>query len=200
MSADALKTFEAGEDILASDTNDNNTYILNQITTSANQLNAQIDSLSTNVSNITNSLGNYVNISGTQTVTGNKTYSAAQTFNNTITFPICETAAETTSTASRSRLCVVIKNYKNGGSWYREYSDGWVEQGGEGTGNFDVTFLIEMADTHYTRWVTGSARTNTQSGHNYMHSYTTTGAKVRGIEESGQTTAWGIAGYKKVTT
>lgn len=74
MSADALKVFEAGEDILASDTNDNNQYILNQITTSATQINSQVNSLRTSVSSLQNSVNNAVTLNTSQTVSGAKTF------------------------------------------------------------------------------------------------------------------------------
>ncbi len=38
--------------------------------------------------------------------------------------------ATTTSSASKARPAVVIQNYVNGTSWYRVWSDGWIEQGG----------------------------------------------------------------------
>ncbi len=45
----------------------------------------------------------------------------------------------------------------NGCTWYRKYSDGWVEQGGTidvTRGNFNVNLPIEMASTDYTVVVT----------------------------------------------
>lgn len=45
---------------------------------------------------------------------------------------------------------------ENGYTWYRKYSDGWVEQGGyyyKGSsvaGNNTITLPVEMADTNYT--------------------------------------------------
>lgn len=87
----------------------------------------------------------------------------------------------------------ITQTYSNGSSWYRIWSDGWCEQGGVVNGdNVTITFLIKMANTNYTRWVTGSSTSNTASGHNYMNTLTTTSAVVRGFNE----TAWGIAGYK----
>ena len=39
--------------------------------------------------------------------------------------------ATTTSSASKSRPAVVIQNYVSGKNWYRVWSDGWIEQGGQ---------------------------------------------------------------------
>ena len=47
---------------------------------------------------------------------------------------------------------VVIETYSSGSSWYRIYSDGWCEQGGEAQINSDgqtVTLLKNFIDTNY---------------------------------------------------
>ena len=48
-----------------------------------------------------------------------------------LNFPKCTTRATTTSTAKSWLPAVVVQNYVNGTSWYRVYSDGWIEQGGQ---------------------------------------------------------------------
>lgn len=73
----------------------------------------------------------------------------------TFLFPKCDTAGTTTSTASNDKVAVITKNYKNGDSWYRIWSDGWKEQGGVVTitGSTDtgsVSLLNNFADTNYT--------------------------------------------------
>lgn len=42
--------------------------------------------------------------------------------------------------------------YQSGQSWYRKYSNGWVEQGGYVSGAVDATvkLLVPMKDTNYT--------------------------------------------------
>ena len=42
----------------------------------------------------------------------------------------CTTKATTTSSASITRPCWIVQNYLSGSSWYRVWSDGWIEQGG----------------------------------------------------------------------
>ena len=42
----------------------------------------------------------------------------------------------------------VTESYKNGTSWYRVWSDGWCEQGGQ-TGGGTVMFLKTFVDTNY---------------------------------------------------
>ena len=50
--------------------------------------------------------------------------------NEFFSFPKCTTKATTTSTASNGKVAVIVQNYVNGTSWYRVWSDGWIEQGG----------------------------------------------------------------------
>jgi hypothetical protein len=68
-------------------------------------------------------------------------------------FPMCTTKPTTTSTASNDSVAVVTQNYLNGQSWYRVWSDGWIEQGGRvasGNGNTaTVTLLKPFKDTNY---------------------------------------------------
>ena len=69
-------------------------------------------------------------------------------------FPMCTAKATTTSSASSTLPAVVVKNYKNGTSWYRVWSDGWIEQGGRVTVNSKsgatVTFPKTFSDTNYS--------------------------------------------------
>ena len=63
--------------------------------------------------------------------------------------------ATTTSSASKARPAVVIQNYVNGTSWYRVWSDGWIEQGGVVTingadQNGTVTLLKAHANANYS--------------------------------------------------
>lgn len=79
----------------------------------------------------------------------------------------------------------ITENWSNGTSWYRKYSDGWLEQGGEYTKerdtNITVTFPVAFKDTNYTistsqcsRLTSSEApvcdftvKTNTGFAHNY---------------------------------
>ena len=56
---------------------------------------------------------------------------------------------EKVDVASLTECRVVVDSYVNGNSWYRIYSDGWVEQGGYTTSS-NVTLLKEMANINYT--------------------------------------------------
>lgn len=52
------------------------------------------------------------------------------------------------------KMVYVNATWKNGSNWYRKYSDGWIEQGGEFTKqrdtNITVTFPVAFKDTNYT--------------------------------------------------
>lgn len=67
-------------------------------------------------------------------------------------FPMCDTKATTTSSASSNKVAVVTKNYVNGTSWYRVWSDGWIEQGGYlsvTSSSATVNLLKSHANTNY---------------------------------------------------
>ena len=66
-------------------------------------------------------------------------------------FPKCTTKATTTSSARSDLVAVIVTNYVNGTSWYRVWSDGWIEQGGLTTTNgTTVKFLKAFSNTNYT--------------------------------------------------
>jgi hypothetical protein len=113
--------------------------------------------------------------------------------NNTASFdfPKCTTKATTTSTASGSRVAVVVQNYKNGTSWYRVWSDGWIEQGGRLT-TTSVTFLKAFSDTNYT--VTTGWIRNTSNQNNIVLKEMTAKGFVIPTLDSG-TGMWYACGY-----
>lgn len=161
MSSSELKVFIAGEDILASDTNDNNQYLKNYTDSAIATVSATLGTTNTNLANLTSTVNTLD--TGVVKTTGNQTVEGIKTFNDTIYFPICSNAATTNSSASIQRLCVITENYKNGDSWARKYSDGWIEQGGKstkGTGDTTVTFTKEYTNTPtilITEYETGGA-------------------------------------------
>ena len=87
-------------------------------------------------------------------------------------FPKCSTRPTSTSTAAWDRVVVIVENYANGTSWYRVYSDGWVEQGGQVTigtdSSYTVTFanfgLKNMKDTNYSISLSIGINANASSG------------------------------------
>ena len=71
-------------------------------------------------------------------------------------FPRCTSRPSTTSTAANNRVAVVVQNYLNGTSWYRVWSDGFIEQGGfsaKSSGK-NINFLKKMANTKFNLQIT----------------------------------------------
>lgn len=84
----------------------------------------------------------------------------------------------------------------DGTSWYRVWSDGWIEQGGTYTSSdntkYPVTLSKEMTTTNYHSTVTGGYNTTSNSGFGYCYDKTTSGFKAVVIEPSG---TWYVCGY-----
>ena len=124
-------------------------------------------------------------------------------------FPRCTTKATTTSSASNGKVAVVVQNYKNGTSWYRVYSDGWIEQGGiisvpEFTTSINrtVTLLKKFSDTNYTvlsqlisggtNWaVVQGSNIGKQTGQFNINLYTSGGS----VTIASQSRQWYACGY-----
>ena len=119
--AEALKTFREGEDILASETNENNQYLLSKLTDNAAQVQAYVEgevaTIKSNVASVQSTLQN--NIDELQEKVETK--------------------------------IVVIEVIKEGDRWCRVWSDGWKEQGGVITNTPNTaTFLKAFSNTNYT--------------------------------------------------
>lgn len=97
---------------------------------------------------------------------------------------------------SNSTVPHIVETYVNGTSWYRIYSDGWVEQGGSVSTNGDttITFMVEMADTNYFVTKTNTLW-NTNNMWNKGNSYTdksTTSIQLCMLQGG----CWEVKGYK----
>ena len=84
----------------------------------------------------------------------------------------------------------------DGSSWYRVWSDGWIEQGGTYTSSdnnkYPVTLSKKMTTTNYHSTVTGGYNTTPNSGFGYCYDKTTSGFKAVVIEPRG---TWYVCGY-----
>lgn len=74
---------------------------------------------------------------------------------------------------------MVVDAYKSGTSWYRVWSDGWIEQGGRVSISQDtqttVTLLKPFSDTNYTVLITASrSGTQTDGDGNFTVEYVST--------------------------
>lgn len=62
----------------------------------------------------------------------------------------------------------IIEKYTNGYSWYRIYSDGWIEQGGWCPRGTNVTYLKVFSNNNYTLVACGLSN-STNTGMPYCH-------------------------------
>lgn len=109
-------------------------------------------------------------------------------------FPKATTKATTVSTASAYKPAVVVQNYVNGTSWYRVWSDGWIEQGGRITGNHPtVTLLKNFSNTNYTAFAiqTGDGEYDSNIR---VHTITTSGFIIYCNNYTGEK-IWYACGY-----
>lgn len=87
-------------------------------------------------------------------------------------FPKCTTKATTTSSASNHKVAVIVKNYVSGTSWYRVWSDGWIEQGGRVNlaqdASTTISLLVSFTNTNAT--AVASNYHNGAHDTNYMNS------------------------------
>lgn len=90
----------------------------------------------------------------------------------------------------------IIETYRNGTSWYRIWSDDWVEQGGF-SGTATVTLLVPMNDSNYNL-LTGSYRTAATSGSEY-HITLPTATSFKMNCDSGNTRWWKVSGYRAIS-
>jgi hypothetical protein len=84
----------------------------------------------------------------------------------------------------------------DGTSWYRVWSDGWIEQGGTYTSsdnsNYPITLSKKMTTTNYHSTVTGGYNVASNYGFGYCYDKTTSGFKAVVIEPRG---TWYVCGY-----
>lgn len=88
----------------------------------------------------------------------------------------------------------VTEMHQDGSSWYKKYSNGWVEQGGTFTSlhNQAVTLNVPMKDSNYTIL---SSKTNFASAVVIVDTATTTSFKVYGRGQGGSAFNENVSGY-----
>lgn len=107
------------------------------------------------------SLANYVTLNSTQTISGTKTFSSSPVLPTPAASDNSTKGATTAfvkaqgyvGSSSLTAVHVVTQTYVNGTSWYRVWSDGWIEQGGKGSFSPDgtvITFLKSYTNTNYS--------------------------------------------------
>lgn len=84
----------------------------------------------------------------------------------------------------------------DGTSWYRVWSDGWIEQGGTYTSSdnskYPITLSKKMTTTNYHSTVTGGYNVASNHGFGYCYDKTTSGFNAAVIEPRG---TWYVCGY-----
>ena len=88
----------------------------------------------------------------------------------------------------------VTEMHQDGSSWYKKYSNGWVEQGGTFTSLYNqaVTLIVPMKDTNYTIL---TSKTNMGSAVVIVDTVTTTSFKVYGRGQGGSGFSENVSGY-----
>lgn len=93
-----------------------------------------------------------------------------------------------------SGVGVILASYTSGTSWYKKYSNGWVEQGGTFTSLYNqaVTLIVPMKDTNYTIL---TSKTNMGSAAVIVDTVTTTSFNVLGRGQGGSGFGESVSGY-----
>lgn len=97
-------------------------------------------------------------------------------------------------------VAVVVESYKNGSSWYKVYSDGWIEQGGTvsvTSAGQALTYLKAFSNTDYTI-VSGGAGATAQYGNTNCYNRTATGCALWTSDDASFNAgviAWRACGY-----
>lgn len=81
--------------------------------------------------------------------------------------------------------------------WYREYSDGWIEQGGKvyASGSQTISLLVPFINTLYTVHVNTIRSSSGSSGYNNVYSMTTT--SFYAVCDAGSGVMWSACGFYK---
>lgn len=96
----------------------------------------------------------------------------------------------------------VVSSYQasDGTLWYRKYSDGWIEQGGnpggvgnQGTMDTTITFPVPFTNTNY--FIGGVGFVIANVGSSYISSATTTGFTTSSVMHKSGTPSWYACGY-----
>lgn len=110
-------------------------------------------------------------------------------------FPKCTAKATTTSSAANNKVAVIVQNYVNGTSWYRVWSDGWIEQGGRHSAgdSVSVTLLKAFSNTNYTVSLTGTGSKEAMTP--LYNTLTTSSFKVKSAANGTLGGSWRACGY-----
>jgi hypothetical protein len=95
---------------------------------------------------------------------------------------------------------VSVGIWKSGTSWYRKYSDGWVEQGGQVSGysgiSPTVTFPVAMNNTDYYIAITRTSENRGRYDATAVN-ITKTSVTLKMDNDNGESARWYVCGYWK---
>lgn len=151
---------------------------INNLEETFSNIDTNIDTLNVNVSNVNTNLNNQVtiinnsltDINTTITNNHNETNTKIDNVNNDL-LAIIDSLTKRIQTLESHKH--IIQTWSSGTSWYRVWSDGWIEQGGSrgscGTDNYvTITFHKPFKNTNYcfleTTKASGNAGGNVRSG------------------------------------
>lgn len=97
----------------------------------------------------------------------------------------------------------IVETWKSndGFSWYRKYSDGWIEQGGyttktTGYAEVTITLVTNMTTNKYNIQITSNRPSRVGDGVDFFYDVTTTGFKAIIVGENpGLSARWYVCGY-----
>ena len=95
----------------------------------------------------------------------------------------------------------IVDSYSNGTSWYRVWSDGWIEQGGRyssvgGNGQVYITFVKNFNTTnYYINAMQLSTGTDSGTGTWSVHTISVSGFYVRNFTDATSDIGWYACGY-----
>lgn len=172
---DSLKTFNEGEYIYASETNNNNQYLLSKLSDNAAQVQTyvegEISSIQSNVASV----------------------------QATLQFNIDEL-----KNGVGSAKAYIVETYVSDVSWYRVWSDGWIEQGGthsktmKNNGSYTITLLKNFSNTNFTANVTCGGWYDSEYACQIGVTAKTTGTityRIAGWSATQKNTYWRACGY-----
>lgn len=117
---------------------------------------------------------------------------------NGVFLELCPIAVKKWQGALKLTSDVLTGTWINGTSWYRKYSDGWIEQGGEFTKqrdtNVTVTFPVAFRNTNYTIATSQYAQLSSNSPVCAFTAKTTTGI-THNYGSWGSKWGWFACGY-----
>ena len=95
---------------------------------------------------------------------------------------------------SETRPACVVECYQNGSSWYRVWSDGWIEQGYSiGGASASITFLKPFKDTNYS--IAGSPVTYSSYGVQSVSITSKTTTEISWVGTNYSSASWYFCGY-----